>query len=147
MCLACVASSGHGIGSRAADSRSTASASVALAAAAATELEDWSPDDAERAVIVYRQLPRWSRRLFDALSAPRARKQLAADLRAKVLAPEDPFSLDDACRWAADFCAYVGRRCPVISVQGLDGQTWYRMNEMAARLFGQLATPAVQHAH
>jgi hypothetical protein len=124
MCLACV---------------SRPAASTAQHAAAQLELMAWTDSDQQRAQIVYRQLPRWSRLLFDALSASSAREHCQAELRSVITCDVGPFDVEDACRWAAEYCAAVGRSSPVMCAAGTDGEHVYRMQEDAARLFRELA--------
>jgi Family of unknown function (DUF6416) len=104
------------------------------------ELADWSPADAQLAETVYRQLPRWSRRLFDALSARPGAGHNRSELRVTVLEEHDPFDIEDACRWAAEFCAAARRRCPVDrTYEPGTGETRYQMDDTTARLFRRLA--------
>ena len=124
MCLACVMRPGPG---------------SPTSAAAGRGLADWTAGDLGRAETVYRQLPRWSRLLFDALSASPAREHARAELCTIVLHPDDPFDIEDVCGWAADFCTAAGRIFPVTCMPSAGGESQYRMEETAARLFRELA--------
>jgi len=76
-------------------------------------LEGWSPDDAARAAIVYRQLPRWSRRLFDLLSSAPRRRFSLSEVQASLFAAGDTqFAVNEVRDWAAAFCAASGRPLP-----------------------------------
>ena len=99
----------------------------------------WTDSDQQRAQIVYRQLPRWSRLLFDALSSVPAREYCRAELQSLITSDVGPFDIEDACRWAAEYCDAVGRSFPVTCAAGADGEHIYRMQEAAARLFHELA--------
>jgi hypothetical protein len=124
MCLACV---------------SWPAGTTAQQAAAQPELMTWTGSDQQRAQIVYRQLPRWSRLLLDALSASPATEHCQAELRSVITCDVGPFDVEDACRWAAEYCAAVGRSSPVTCGAGPNGEHVYRMQEDAARLFSELA--------
>jgi len=108
------------------------------------ELEGWSSGDSARAAVVYRQLPRWSRRLVDVLSAAPGRRFRRSELRARLFAGDDvPFGVDDACRWAEAFCAASGRPLPVRQEAAGSGEAVYWMDEAAAQAFqGAAGRPA-----
>jgi hypothetical protein len=105
------------------------------------ERQEWSAADAASAAVVYRQLPRWSRRLFDLLSSAPGRRFPLSETRATVFAADDaPFSLDDVCGWADAFCAASGRPLPVRRELLACGEAGYWMDQPAASLFQHLAT-------
>ena len=104
------------------------------------ELAGWSPGDTAKAATVYRQLPRWSRRLFDLLSAaPGQRFPRAAAQAALTADGEHPFGVDEACDWAAVFCAASSRPLPVQRETLPQGETAYWMDQPAAALFQGLS--------
>lgn len=103
-------------------------------------LEDWSADDAGKAETVYRQLPRWSRQLFDLLSSAAGSKVPRTDVQASLAAIGDgAFGVDDACDWAAQFCAASGRSLPVRKDTQATGETAYWIEQPAAGLFQNAA--------
>jgi hypothetical protein len=104
-------------------------------------LGDWSEEDTAKAIVVYRQLPRWSRRVFDVLSAAPGRQFPVSQLWPLVSEPDSPFSMQDVCGWAVPFCAAVGRSLPVHIGTSASGEPTYHMDQPAARLFE--LTPAV----
>jgi hypothetical protein len=105
------------------------------------EPQEWSAADAASAAVVYRQLPRWSRRLFDLLSSEPGRRFPVSQTAAAVFAAGDaPFSLDDVCGWAEAFCAASGRPLPVRQEPLASGEAGYWMDQPAASLFQRLAT-------
>ena len=107
---------------------------------AAPELGEWSAGDAAKAAVVYRQLPRWSRRLFDLLSSAPGERFPLSETRARVFAADDaPFSLDDVCSWADALCAASGRPIPVRREPLACGEAGYSMGQPAASLFQGLA--------
>jgi hypothetical protein len=100
------------------------------------ELAGWSAEDTAQAATVYRQLPRWSRRLFELLSAAPDRRFPRSAAQASLAAAGDsPFGVDDACAWAAEFCAASGRSLPVLREALPAGETVYWMEQPAADLF------------
>jgi hypothetical protein len=105
------------------------------------ELAAWSPGDEDKAATVYRQLPRWSRRLFDLLSPaagcrfPRSAAEASLDA-----ASDAPFGVEDACEWAAAFCAASGRTLPVMTAKLASGEAVCWMEQPAAGLFRRLIT-------
>jgi hypothetical protein len=107
------------------------------------ELQEWSAGDSARAAIVYRQLPRWSRRLFDLLSSMPGRRFPLSETRTRLFAGDDaPFDLDDVCGWAEELCAASGRPLPVQQEPLASGETGYWMDQPAALLFqGVTARP------
>lgn len=107
------------------------------------ELACWSPGDAARAATVCRQLPRWSSRLLRLLSSAPGRRFPASEVQASLIAEGDPpFGVEDACDWAAVFCAASGRQPPVRRETLASGATEYWMEQPAARLFqGVIAHP------
>lgn len=101
-----------------------------------SELEGWSAGDAVKAETVYRQLPRWSRQLFDLLSSASAGRVPRASVQAALATlGEAAFGVDDACAWAAEFCAASGRSLPVRRETLATGETVYWMEQPAAELF------------
>jgi Family of unknown function (DUF6416) len=99
-------------------------------------LAGWSAADAAKAATVYRQLPRWSRRLFDLLSSAPGRRFPRSAAQASLAAAGDgPFGVDEACEWAAAFCAASGRPLPVQRETLPSGGTVYWMEQPAAKLF------------
>jgi hypothetical protein len=105
------------------------------------ERQEWSAADVASAAVVYRQLPRWSRRLFDLLSSEPGRRFPVSQTAAAVFAAGDaPFSLDDVCGWAEAFCAASGRPLPVRQEPLASGEAGYWMDQPAASLFQRLAT-------
>ena len=98
----------------------------------------WRPGDAAKAAIVYRQLPRWSRRLFDLLSSAPGHRFPQSVVHTSLAFGDTPFGVDDACAWAAVFCAASGRTLPVRRHPTAGGQTVYWMDQPAARLFQDL---------
>jgi Family of unknown function (DUF6416) len=126
VCFACVMNTGT---RRPADS----------AAHGQRELGAWSPGDTAKAATVYRQLPRWSRHLFDLLSSDAGRRFPRSAAQAALTATSDaPFGVDDACDWAAAFCAASGRTLPVKTENPASGETVYWMEQPAAELFQRL---------
>jgi hypothetical protein len=100
------------------------------------ELQEWSAGDSARAAIVYRQLPRWSRRLFDLLSsAPGTRFPHSETCSRLFAGDEAPFDLHDVCGWAEVLCAASGRPLPVRQESLASGETGYWMDQSAAQLF------------
>jgi hypothetical protein len=100
------------------------------------DLPGWSPGDTAKAATVYRQLPRWSRRLFDLLSsAPGQRFPRSAVELALTADGEHPFGVDEVCDWAAVFCAASSRPLPVHRETLPLGQAAYSMEQPAAGLF------------
>jgi hypothetical protein len=136
VCIGCVLSAGF--------DRPAGAAPRAPAAAGRPEPagpQEWSAGDAASAAVVYRQLPRWSRRLFDLLSSAPGRRFPRSETRATVFAAGDaPFSLDDVCGWAEAFCAASGRPLPVRQEPLAGGEAGYWMDQPAASLFQHLAT-------
>jgi hypothetical protein len=112
-------------------------------------LAGWSPDDAARAAVVYRQLPSWSRRLFDLLAAEPDRMFPIAQLRAALAEPGGPggpgvpVGVEEICEWAAPFCLAVGRHLPVLIRLSASGEPGCQMEPAAARLFRPLARPGL----
>lgn len=105
------------------------------------ELGEWSAGDAAKAAVVYRQLPRWSRRLFDLLSSAPGQRFPLSETRARVFAADDaPFGLDDVCGWADALCAASGRPLPVRREPLAGGEAGYWMDQPAASLFQGVAT-------
>jgi hypothetical protein len=105
------------------------------------ELREWSAGDAAKAAVVYRQLPRWSRRLFDLLSSAPGRRFPLSETRAQVFAADDvPFGLDDVCGWADVLCAASGRPLPVRQGPLACGEAGYWMDQPSASLFQDVAT-------
>ena len=100
---------------------------------------EWSAGDATQAAVVYRQLPRWSRRLFDLLSSAPGQRFPLSETRARVLAAGDPFDLDDVCGWADALCAASGRPLPVRHEPLASGEAGYWMDQPAASLFQGVA--------
>lgn len=100
------------------------------------ELEAWSAGDTIKAEIVYRQLPRWSRQLFSLLSSAAGGKVSRAAVQASLATVGDgAFGVDEACDWAAEFCAASGRSLPVRRETLTSGETVYWMEPPAAELF------------
>lgn len=100
------------------------------------ELKGWSAGDAAKAETVYRQLPRWSKQLFDLLSSAAGGRVPCAAVQASLAsAGEAAFGVDDACDWAAEFCAASGRSLPVRRETLASGETVYWMEQPAAELF------------
>jgi hypothetical protein len=65
------------------------------------ELAEWSPGETAKAMIVCRQLPRWSRQLFDLLSSAPGRRFPRSAVQASLAALGDAsFTVEDACHWA-----------------------------------------------
>jgi hypothetical protein len=104
-------------------------------------LADWSPADADRAALVYRQLPGWSRRLFDILAAEPDRTFPIALLRAELVEPGGQFGVEEICEWAAPFCTAVGRHLPVRIQLSATGEPGCQMEPAAAMLFQSAARP------
>jgi hypothetical protein len=105
------------------------------------ELEGWSAGDAIKADAVYRQLPRWSRQLFDLLSSASGGKVPHASVQASLATVgEAALGVDDACAWAAEFCAASGRSLPVRWETLVSGETAYWMEQPAAELFQGVIT-------
>ena len=103
------------------------------------ELTAWSPGDTDKAATVYRQLPQWSRRLFDLLSSAAGRRFPRSAAQASLDAAGDaPFGVDDACGWAAEFCAASRRTLPVMKGELPSGETVYWMEQPAAGLYYRL---------
>jgi Family of unknown function (DUF6416) len=135
VCIGCVMSAGIGRPAGAApgdhaDARRPAAPGVG----------EWSAGDAAKAAVVYRQLPRWSRRLFDLLSSAPGRRFPLSETRARVFADDAPFSMDDVCGWADALCAASGRPLPVRDEPLACGEAGYWMDQPAASLFQGLAT-------
>jgi Family of unknown function (DUF6416) len=104
------------------------------------ELQEWSAGDVAQAGVVYRQLPRWSRRLFDLLSSAPGQRFALSETRARVFAAEDaPFGLDDVCGWADALCAASGRPLPVHQEPLACGEAGYWMDQPTASLFQGVA--------
>jgi|SRR5271165_4150103 len=96
----------------------------------------WSPEDAARAATVYRQLPRWSRRLFDLLSSAPGHRFSLSEVQASLFNAGDVrFGVDEVCDWAAAFCAASGRPLPVRRESLATGATMYWIEQPAASLF------------
>jgi hypothetical protein len=106
-------------------------------------LADWSPDDAARAAVVYRQLPSWSRRLFDLLAAEPDRMFPIAQLRTALAGPGGPLGVEEICEWAVPFCLAVGRHLPVLIRLSASGEPGCQMEPTAAGLFRPLARPVL----
>jgi len=121
----------------------TATVQPASSAPDPGELAGWSPDDTARAATVYRQLPRWSSRVFDLLSSAPGSRFPLSEVQASLLAAGDaPFGVDEVCDWAAVFCAASGRLLPVKRETPASGETVYWMEQPAARLFqGVISRP------
>jgi hypothetical protein len=133
VCIGCVLSAGF--------DRPAGAAPAGAGSPDGAELRDWSAADAASAAVVYRQLPRWSRRLFDLLSsAPGQRFPLSETISRVFAAGDAPFSLDDVCGWAEAFCAASGRPLPVRQEPLACGEAGYWMDEPAAALFQHLAS-------
>jgi Family of unknown function (DUF6416) len=134
MCIGCVmgAGSGHLLGAE----TGVPGELVGVGGSGPGEPEEWSSGDPARAAIVYRQLPRWSRRLLDLLSAAPGRRFPGSELQERLFAGDDvPFGVEDACRWAEAFCAATGRQLPVRQEAAASGETVYWMDQPAARVF------------
>jgi hypothetical protein len=100
------------------------------------KLAAWSPEDAARAATVYRQLPRWSRQLFDLLSAAPARRFSRSEVQASLFPGGDAWcGVDEVCDWAAAFCAASGRPLPVRQETQSTGAAVYWIEQPAASLF------------
>jgi hypothetical protein len=106
-------------------------------------LADWSADDLARATVVYRQLPGWSRRLFDILAAEPDRMFPISLLRSELVEPGGQFGIEEICDWAAPFCTAVGRHLPVLIRLSAVGEPGCQMEQAAASLFRSAAQPAV----
>lgn len=105
------------------------------------ELAGWSPGETAKAVTVYRQLPRWSRQLFDLLSSAPGRRFPHSAVQACLAALGDAcFTVEDACDWAAVFCAASGKALPVSRETPSPGETVYWMDQPAADLFHAMIT-------
>ena len=105
------------------------------------ELAGWSPGETAKAVIVCRQLPRWSRQLFDLLSSAPGRRFPRSAVQASLATLGDAsFSVEDACDWAAAFCAASGKILPVGRETPAAGETVYWMDQPAADLFHAVIT-------
>jgi hypothetical protein len=105
------------------------------------ELAGWSAGETAKAMIVCRQLPRWSRQLFDLLSsAPRRRFPRSAVQASLVGLGDTRFSVEDACDWATAFCAASGKILPVRRETPATGETVYWMDQPAADLFHAVIT-------
>jgi hypothetical protein len=110
-------------------------------------LTDWSAGDSARAAVVYRQLPSWSRLLFDLLAAEPDRMFPIAQLRTALAGPTGAggpggaASVEEICEWAAPFCLAVGRHLPVLIRLSASGEPGCQMEPTAARLFRPLARP------
>jgi hypothetical protein len=87
VCIGCVASSGF---DRPAGAAPGEPADVSRPGP--PELREWSAGDAAQAAVVYRQLPRWSKRLFDLLSSAPGQRFPLSETRARVFAADDPRS-------------------------------------------------------
>jgi hypothetical protein len=107
-------------------------------------LAGWSPADTARAAAVYRQLPGWSRQLFDMLAAEPDRMFPISLLRALLVEPGGQFSVEEICDWAAPFCTAVGRHLPVLIQLSASGEPVCQMEQTAARLFQSVARPAAR---
>lgn len=100
------------------------------------ELAGWSPGETAKAVTVCRQLPRWSRQLFDVLSSAPGRRFPRSAVQASLAALGDAsFSVEDAWDWAAVFCAASGKILPVSRETPAAGETVFWMDQPAADLF------------
>lgn len=108
------------------------------------QLAGWSPADTARAVTVYRQLPRWSCRLFDLLSSAPGRRFSLSEVQASLFPSGDTrFGVDEVCDWAAAFCAASGRLLPVRREMLATGTSVYWIDQPAAGLFQSIpAHPA-----
>ena len=105
------------------------------------ELAGWSLGETAKAVIVYRQLPRWSRQLFDLLSSAPGRRFPRSAVQASLATLGDSaFSVEDACDWAAAFCAASGRILPIGRETPAAGDIVYWMDQPAADLFHAVTT-------
>jgi hypothetical protein len=136
VCIGCVASSGF---DRPAGAAPGEPADVSRPGP--PELREWSAGDAAQAAVVYRQLPRWSKRLFDLLSSAPGQRFPLSETRARVFAADDPaFGLDDVCGWAHALCAASGRPLPVYQEPLACGEAGYWMDQPAASLFQGVAT-------
>jgi hypothetical protein len=136
MCIGCVLSAGF---DRPASAAPGGPADRGLPGA--PDLQEWSTADTAKATVIYRQLPRWSRRLFDLLSSAPGRRFGISETRARVFAANDPpFGLDDVCGWAEALCAASGRPLPVQHEPLGPGGAGYWMDQPAALLFHDLAT-------
>lgn len=109
-------------------------------------LADWSPQDTARAAAVYRQLPGWSRQLFDMLAAEPDRVFPISLLRASLVEPGGQLGVEEICDWAAPFCVAVGRHLPVLIQLSASGEPGCQMDPTAARLFRAAARPAPRPA-
>lgn len=103
-------------------------------------LADWSPADLARAAMVYRQLPGWSRQLFDMLAAEPDRAFPISLLRTRLVVPGGQLGVEEICDWAAPICAAVGRHLPVL-IQLSSGEPVCQMEQAAARLFRSASRP------
>lgn len=100
------------------------------------ELAGWSPGETAKAKTVYRQLPRWSRQLFDLLSSAPGHEFPRSAVQASLATLGDAaFSVEDACGWAAAFCAASGKILPVRRETRASGDIVYWMDQPAADLF------------
>lgn len=136
MCIGCVMSAGFDRPAGAADG-----GPAGAGAPGPGELHDWSAGDAAKAAVVYRQLPRWSRRLFDVLASEPGRRFTLSETRARVFAADDaPFGMDDVCGWAEALCAASGRPLPVRQEPLACGEAGYWMDQPAALLFQPMAS-------
>jgi hypothetical protein len=105
------------------------------------ELPGWVSADAAKAATVYRQLPRWSRWLFDLLSSAPGRRFSRSAAQASLTADgESPFGVDDACDWAAVYCTASGRPLPVHRETLATGEIVYWMERPAAELFQRISS-------
>ena len=136
MCIGCVMSAGFDRPAGAAPGEPAGNGRPVRA-----EPRDWSAGDVAKAEVVYRQLPRWSRRLFDLLSSEPGRTFTLSEARARLFAAGDAlFGMDDICGWAEAFCAASGRPLPVRQEPLACGETGYWMDRPAALLFQPMAS-------
>ena len=131
MCIGCVMSAGF---DQPAGAEAGGSGGVGRPGPA--PIEEWSAGDAARAEVVYRQLPRWSRRLFVLLSCAPGTRFPHSETRSRLFAGDEaPFDLHDVCGWAEELCAASGRPLPVRQDPLASGEIGYWMDEPAALLF------------
>jgi Family of unknown function (DUF6416) len=140
VCVGCVMSAGFdhpaGVVPGAGPAGAVAGGPADVGRPGPAELQEWSAGDAARAAVVYRQLPRWSRRLFDLLSSAPGRRFPLFETQTRVFSGDDaPFGMDDVCGWAEVLCAASGRPLPVRQESLASGETGFWMDEPAALLF------------